>query len=63
MVTLCWLATPDNGPSVQTAIEDAARAFIHAPVAVVGAGRTDAVCMRPVRQHILTYQKNLPRTE
>ena len=32
----------DNGPSVQTAIEDAAKAFIHAPVAVVGAGRTDA---------------------
>ena len=27
----------DNGPSVQTAIEDAAKAFIHAPVAVVGA--------------------------
>ena len=32
----------DNGPSVQTAIENAAKAFIHAPVAVVGAGRTDA---------------------
>ena len=32
----------DNGISVQTVIEDAAKAFIHAPVAVVGAGRTDA---------------------
>ena len=32
----------ENGPSVQTAIEDAAKAFINAPVAVVGAGRTDA---------------------
>ena len=32
----------ENGPSVQTAIEDAAKAFIHAPVSVVGAGRTDA---------------------
>ena len=32
----------DNGPSVQTVIEEAAKAFIHAPVAVVGAGRTDA---------------------
>ena len=31
-----------NGPSVQTAIEDAAKAFIGGPVAVVGAGRTDA---------------------
>ena len=33
----------DNGPSVQSAIEDAAKAFIHAPVAVVGAGRTDCL--------------------
>ena len=32
----------DNGPSIQAAIEDAAKAFIHAPVAVAGAGRTDA---------------------
>ena len=32
----------ENGPSVQTAIEDAAKAFINAPVAVVGAGLTDA---------------------
>ena len=32
----------ENGLSVQTTIEDAAKAFIHAPVAVVGAGRTDA---------------------
>ena len=32
----------ENGRSVQTAIEDAAKAFILGPVAVVGAGRTDA---------------------
>ena len=32
----------ENGPSVQAAIEDAAKAFIHEPVTVVGAGRTDA---------------------
>ncbi len=32
----------DNGISVQTVIENAAKAFIHEPVAVVGAGRTDA---------------------
>ena len=32
----------DNGLSVQAAIEGAALAFIHAPVAVVGAGRTDS---------------------
>ena len=32
----------DNGPSVQAAIEDAAHAFINVPVAVSGAGRTDA---------------------
>ncbi len=32
----------DNGLSVQAAIEDAAHAFIHEPVQVAGAGRTDA---------------------
>jgi tRNA pseudouridine38-40 synthase len=32
----------DNGPSVQAVVEDAARAFIHKPVLVTGAGRTDA---------------------
>ena len=32
----------DNGISVQGAIEDAAAAFISAPVSVYGAGRTDA---------------------
>ena len=32
----------DNGLSVQGAIEDAAVAFVNAPVAVSGAGRTDA---------------------
>ena len=31
-----------NGTSVQAVIEDAARAFIREPVAIVGAGRTDA---------------------
>ena len=30
MVGLCWLAAPGHGLSVQTAIEDAAKAFIHA---------------------------------
>jgi len=32
----------NNGLSVQATIEDAALAFVHAPVAVVGAGRTDS---------------------
>lgn len=32
----------NNGPSIQAAIEDAAIAFIRAPVTVAGAGRTDA---------------------
>ena len=32
----------NNGPSVQATIEDAARAFIHTPTVVAGAGRTDA---------------------
>lgn len=32
----------NNGPSIQTTIENAALAFVQAPVAVLGAGRTDA---------------------
>ena len=45
----------DNGPSVQTAIENAPKPLFMRRYSCWG-WRTDAGCMRPIRQ-ILTYQK------